>query len=165
MVRNPGITLIELIVVIAVIGVLVTAFVTVINPLEQIQKGRDTQRKNDLAQIQRGLELYYQDHGNYPTNSPSYQIQDGVTEYPWGAAWTPYMRTLPGDPSSSQRHIYHSPNLQSYRLYTSLERGGRDQQACNPGGTDCSNVPGSNLCGSGAAKPCNYGVSSPNISP
>ncbi len=64
---SRGFTLIELLVVIAIIGVLASGVLVAINPLEQIKKARDAQRKQDLAQIQKPLEVYYNDNGRDPT--------------------------------------------------------------------------------------------------
>lgn len=57
-IRNIGFTLIELLVVVGVIGILAYVLIAVINPVAQLQKGRDLQRKSDLKQIQSALEHY-----------------------------------------------------------------------------------------------------------
>ena len=46
---KAGFTMIELLVVIAVIGVLAVAVLSSINPIEQINKGRDTRTRSDAA--------------------------------------------------------------------------------------------------------------------
>ena len=101
-----GFTLIELLVVIAIIGVLATATITLINPLTQIQRANDAKRKSDLSEIQKGMEGYYQDNGRYPVSSANYSItlKDGVTVVSWGGSLTPYMSTLPADPTSSKKY-------------------------------------------------------------
>ena len=143
----------------------------VINPLAQIQKAQDSKRKSDLSQIQKALETYYNDFGQYPgadTSTSNYRIKaDATTTLDWGSTQWQYMGTLPKDPSTSKNYIYYSPSGgQSHYLYASLDRSG-DAQACN-GGAACANVPAppgspAASCGSGAT--CNYGISSPNVSP
>src|SRR3990172_3939598 len=65
-----GFTLIELLVTIALVGVLaVTA--TIINPVTQLQKARDSQRKSDLKLIQSVLEFHISDNGYYPASLPA----------------------------------------------------------------------------------------------
>lgn len=162
--KSSGFTLVELLLVMALIGVLATALVILINPAAQFEKSRDLERKNELAQVARALEQYYNDFGSYPISSadPNYYILDD--SHAWGSSWTPYMDVLPMDPTGSQRYIYSSTG-QTYTIYAHLERGGQDSQACNVGGTDCANVPGASLCGVGFALSCNYGISSPNVSP
>ena len=166
--HERGLTLIELLIVIAIIGVLGGALLTIVNPIEQVSKSNDARRKADLAQVQRALELYYNDRGTYPPSSATYRIQVGTTTYNWGSAWSPYISGLPRDPSSSQSYVYYSPpssSGQTYYIYASLQRGARDQQSCNNGNA-CTSLstagfPPATACGG----TCNFGVTSPNVSP
>lgn len=170
---SRGFTLIELLISIAVIGVLASAVLVIVNPLGQIQKARDAQRKSDLAQIQRALEQYYQDNGRYPAHVVSgtefriYMPSGPASGVEWGSnGFSPYMAILPDDVNASKSYAYFSTG-QSYLLYTNLDRGANDQQACS-GGLACPNVVAnglSNACGGDAAAPCNFGVSSSNITP
>lgn len=165
---RKGFTLIELIIVVAVMSVLTVALISTVNPMEQFKKSRDTQRKASLAQIQRAIEAYYQDHGKYPDSSGDYRIisiVEGTTStLSWGDSWVPYMNVLPKDPKSPSRSFaYYAPaaaNGQTYYLYASLERGKNDPQVCN-GGDQCTTLPGGSPCGD----ICNYGISSPNTKP
>lgn len=65
---NKGFTMIELLVVIAVIGVLAVAVLSSINPIEQINKGRDTRTRSDAAQLINAVDRYYAIHEKYPWN-------------------------------------------------------------------------------------------------
>lgn len=166
--KSSGFTLVELLLVMALIGVLVTALIILINPVAQFQRGRDSQRKNDLTQLQRALEQYYNDFNSYPVSSgdPSYYILD--SSHTWGTSWTPYMDFIPKDPISTQTYRYISTS-QTYMIYAHLERGVQDAQVCNPDGnpaTDdkCTGVPVGIMCG-GVSDVCDYGVSSSNVSP
>lgn len=86
-----GFTLIELIVVIAIVGVLAAGLIALINPITQLQKSRDAQRKSDIKQIQAALEFYRAQNGYYPTTLPA-----------CGGAWVvsgvTYMQKIPCDP-------------------------------------------------------------------
>lgn len=53
-----GFTLIELLVVMAVIGILATGIIVAINPVRNINQGKDATVKFDMAQIVRGLKAY-----------------------------------------------------------------------------------------------------------
>jgi general secretion pathway protein G len=164
---RKGFTLLELIVVIALIGVLAVVLLTIIDPLGQFQKAANAQRKSDISQIQKALEAYYNDHGSYPEDS-NYQIYDPIVSkvYGWGDPWTPYIDKLPIDPSATKRYVYQaSSDGQSYSIYASLDRPAQDSQACNSDGSECSNAPSGGVCGKGQSSACTYGVSSPNISP
>lgn len=170
-----GFTLIELITVVGILGVLSAIILAVVNPIEQFNKSQDSKRKQDLAQVQRALEVYYNDFHRYP---PVYQAanvneisSDGTssTAVAWGQTWSPYMDVLPIDPKTAKNYAYWSDSTgQSYALYASLDRGGNDPQACNSGNA-CQSTQGTGLggiditCGTNVA--CTYGVTSPNISP
>ena len=66
-ISKDGFTLLELLIVIAIIGILV-AMGTVSYSTAQ-KRARDTQRRGDLKAIQDGFEQYYaQNNGNYPSS-------------------------------------------------------------------------------------------------
>ena len=65
--NNKGFTIIELIVVIAIVAVLATIIITSVNQFQA--KARDAKRKADISQIVKGLGMYYILHGSYPANS------------------------------------------------------------------------------------------------
>lgn len=163
---GAGFTLIELIIVTAIIALIATASIAVLNPFSQFQKARDSRIKSDLSQIQKALETYYEDNGKYSANASScaYGISgnnsDGNDCIEWGKSWQPYMNIVPQDSTSSHTYVYYSPNGQTYYLYANLGRGAADPQVCNDGNV-CINVPSGASCGGS----CNFGVSSPNVSP
>ena len=169
--REDGLTLVELLIVIAIISLLISGLIIVINPFQKIGQAQDAKRKSDLAQLKRALEIYYQDNGKYPASSGSYKITDGA-EKNWGAPWSPYMSILPQDPTSGNTYAYYTPNIgscanyQCYYIYANLQRGGNDPQACYSTGAACANAAANSFgasCGGGAT--CNYGLSSPNTTP
>lgn len=170
-----GFTLIELIIVVGIIGILSVGVMTILNPFSQFQKVSDAKRKSDLSQIQKALETYYQDNGQYPDNSEASDSCQNLSSCPyrikgldinnpvvnWGQSWQPYMNVLPKEANSSKSYVYVAGgNRQSYFLYASLDRGGKDSQVCHSDGSKCDNAP-DDACG----EICNYGVSSPNVSP
>lgn len=63
-----GFTMIELLVVIAVIGILAVATLSAINPIEQINKGKDTRVRSDAAELINSSDRYYSIHETYPWN-------------------------------------------------------------------------------------------------
>lgn len=122
-VMKSGFTLIELLVVMAIIAVLTT--ISVVN-FRNIQiKARDGQRKSDLGQLQRALELYLNDYGSYPlasdgqVNSFSWKTPDTAgAEFTDGK--TVYMKELVGDPKADPNYCYISAGA-SYQIYAKLE--------------------------------------------
>jgi prepilin-type N-terminal cleavage/methylation domain-containing protein len=163
--RKKGFTLVELLVVMGILVILSTVGLASFRS-SQI-KGRDTKRKNDLSQIQRGLELYCNDRGRYPLSSVDGEIigcgldPDSPEICSWDSPWelgfgdekTVYLKALPVDPQ--QPYCYLSTTGVSYQLYAKLENekdSGCLQTGCplvrNCGGYDY-----------------NYGVSSGDLNP
>jgi type IV pilus assembly protein PilA len=60
-------TLIELLIVIAVIGILVAVILP--NLIGMRARARDTKKKNDLVQVKNALRMYYNDYNTYPNAS------------------------------------------------------------------------------------------------
>ncbi len=170
--QEKGFTLIELILVAAIFGILAAGIIALTDPRNQYLKANDARRKSDLAQIQRSLEAYYHDYGSYPESSADRKIRVGGTSIEWGSSWQPYMNVLPADPTGERRYVYYStPDRQTYALYASLERGGKDPDACNKGNA-CLNMTARFGIPSTACSVnndpniiCNYGVTSSDYSP
>ena len=63
---KKGFTLVELLIVIALIGILSVAVLSTINPIEQTNKARDSALKNDASEILGAIERYYASQSTYP---------------------------------------------------------------------------------------------------
>lgn len=61
---GAGFTIIELLVVVAVIGILSAIIITSFTEVRQ--KSRDTERLSDVREIEKALNLYYNSHGQFP---------------------------------------------------------------------------------------------------
>jgi len=108
-------TLIELLVVIAIIGMLSSFFLP--NFMGARERARDTQRKNDLRQIQKAFEMYKQDQ-TLPVYPTPVQATSNTVFGTCGVSFgsTPvYMSKIPCDPLSNP-----VPTPYSYKLDTSL---------------------------------------------
>ena len=168
--KNKGFTLVELLVVMAILGVLVTLVAGGFRTAQM--RGRDSKRKSDLREIANALEVFYSDHGEYP-NANGGQVQAcqydlamgsgdcawGISEFTDGA--TIYFKTLPADPVSTHSYLYRvqeipdNANNQKYQLFAKLENP--EDQNCLGG--DCANSPVAHSCG---AFTCNFAVTSSN---
>lgn len=78
--RKLGFTMIELLIVIAVLGILAVAVLAAINPIEQINRGKDTGSRSDAEQLLSAIDRYYAAQGNYP-----WQVESSDPET---MAWT-----------------------------------------------------------------------------
>jgi type II secretory pathway pseudopilin PulG len=79
--------MIELLIVIAVLGVLAVAVLATINPLEQINRGRDTSSRSDTEQLLSAIDRYNANKGLFPWQD----VADDLSEI----AWQPITSTGP----------------------------------------------------------------------
>ena len=70
-----GFTLIEMLIVVALLGVLAVVFLSAINPIHQVNKARDTRRSSDLGQYRNSLENFAAANG---TMYPAYASGDVI---------------------------------------------------------------------------------------
>lgn len=63
---EKGFTLVELLIVIALIAILSVAVLATINPIEQSNKARDARVQNDAAEVMNAYERYYASQQDYP---------------------------------------------------------------------------------------------------
>ena len=96
---KKGFTLVELVVVVAVVGLMTTVTLVLLDPATQLKKARDAKRKADLSQIQSALELYRADQNAYPTSLPTC----GGALY---TTTTVYIRKAPCDPKNTGQLTY-----------------------------------------------------------
>ena len=64
--RNSGFTLVELLIVIALIAILSVAVLATINPIEQSNKAKDSTVQNDAAEVMNAYERFYANSQQYP---------------------------------------------------------------------------------------------------
>jgi prepilin-type N-terminal cleavage/methylation domain-containing protein len=81
-VTAKGFTLIELLIVISVLGILAVAVLSAINPIEQINRSRDTGSRSDAEQLLGAVDRFYATQGYYPWKTSP--ILPAVTE---ATAW------------------------------------------------------------------------------
>lgn len=66
---KKGFTLIELLVVITLIGILAVSVLSALNPIEQINKGRDASKRADSSQLLSALDRYFASNEKFPWNN------------------------------------------------------------------------------------------------
>lgn len=128
--KQHGFTLLELLVVMAILGLLVGLGIRTFGSVQQ--KSRDNKRKQDLQSISKALELYYNDFDQYPLAASGAIMgcgENGVEECVWGDLWqdterqTLYMAKLPQDPGGGQYFYLSDSEGSTYRLFAYLENG------------------------------------------
>lgn len=157
-----GFTLIELILVMAIIGIL--AVIGIGSYTQAIVKSRDTQRKNDLNQIAKAIELFNNDMKSYPTADV-----DGVMLCPklggttsacgtkisayFSGETAVYMDNVPIDQVTDRIYRYVPDDKGGFALYAALENT-QDKDVVVLSGTETKTDWGVE-CGS-ASILCNY---------
>jgi general secretion pathway protein G len=162
---QAGFTLIEILVVMVIIGIVATIG---LGGFQSSQlKGRDATRKSDLKQIGSALETYYNDKGQYPTDTGGL-INGCASESScdWGDALTDsngtnYMVEIPTDPKATRSYYYASADGTSYQIYARLENElDKDMEVdVSENKLEYSGL----ACGTSGN--CNYGISSSNTTP
>jgi prepilin-type N-terminal cleavage/methylation domain-containing protein len=123
--KQAGFTLIELLVVIALIGILASVILVSLNSARG--KARDAYRVSSIIELQKAVELYYNDYGAYPVQGSwggtcsefgSYGVT-GASGYIPNLAPT-YIPTLPVDPKPIGTYgcIIYTSNGTDYALMT-----------------------------------------------
>ena len=158
-------TLLELLIVMVILALLAGLGLMSFGTIQM--KSRDSRRKQDLANISKALETYYNDYGEYPASVGGLIAgcdQDGAEKCGWGGPWiddkgTLYMSALPQDPARNQNYFYYLLNDNSYYLFARLENeldGDAAKNANKPSyytGYFCD----------GGSLGCNYLVTSTNL--
>jgi len=117
--KNLGVTVIELVVVVAILGIFIGIVLLSIKPQLQMAKSRDGRRKADLQRISTALEDYAGDHPCYPERIysddenclPSDEIK-------------PYLSKIPCDPLTNKPYDYiRIDGCKEYVVYANFESG------------------------------------------
>ncbi len=86
--QNLGFTMIELLIVIAILGILAVAVLSAINPLEQINRGRDTGLRSDAEQLLNAIDRFYAFNGFMPWQGGAADVDN--MDIAWGAVSATY---------------------------------------------------------------------------
>lgn len=134
--RDAGFTLLEILVVVAILGLLVGLVAPA--ALRQLGFARGSIAKQSIERLGAVLDLYRLDVGSYPTTEQGLQA---LVQRPAGAAvWNgPYLNggAVPMDPWN-RPYSYRAPSTRSGRDYDLCSQGpepqarGASGQICNP---------------------------------
>ena len=109
---KKGFTLMELLIVVAIIGILSSIVLASLNAARM--KSRDAKRYSDIKQIQTALELYYNENGRYPTTA---WISSNA------ATWQTFLGSalgmnLPVDPTNTATGQATTAGVYTYSYYS-----------------------------------------------
>lgn len=123
--NKKGFTIIELLIVIAIIGLLATISIVALNGARQ--KGRDAKRVGDIRQLQTALELYFNDQNSYPVVTGTLVLgsanaaklcNTGFVSAATACTRT-YMGIVPSNPTpGGDNYTYASTGASTTTLYT-----------------------------------------------
>lgn len=131
-----GFTIIEMLITISLLVILFGATLMMINPVAQLRKSRDSQRKSDLNQYRTALEAYSVANNGFYTRRPGRQT---ASVRPCDKLEPTFMSDCPNDPghnpgdSPNNNYRYRTngtgclagePCATQYVLWTYLETGG-----------------------------------------
>lgn len=162
---RPAFTLMEILIVVALLALVATALLASLDPFAQTKKGQDSKRKSELVNLQKIFEDFYNDRQSYPKpDEVCYNGTDATTtcnicgnrsDPPAFSNFSPYLSRLPCDPRKDYLYQVDSTIRPTYyRIYTTL---------ANKSDTVITSVGCQYGCGPPPDFNYNYGVSSPNI--
>lgn len=140
---KKGFTLIEMLIVIAIIGILASIILVGLGTFRG--RGRDARRISDVRQVQNALELYFNSKGAYPLTDSWTGLRGTLTGAGIGVS------TIASDPTASRSYGYCSDGAK-YVLEAVLEDAAnptlKDQEnaafSCQPSATPPTNCSQSN---------------------
>jgi general secretion pathway protein G len=109
--NQKGITLIEMMVVIVILGILATIIFTRVS--DRPEQARRTKAQVEIRELQTALELFKLDNGFYPTTEQGLEalVSPPTTgKTPKNYPETAYLDKIPSDPWGSP-YVYISPGL------------------------------------------------------
>ena len=156
---SKGFTLLELLIVIAILAILTTVVILVMNPAESIKRARDTQRISDLDTLKTAIILYITEgntdikDGTCKADTICYSDSGQTPSKNDGNGWIPINFTtmaggsplshLPVDPvntATNNNYYYYAASGTDFELATRMESAyydystGKNKVGANDGG-------------------------------
>ena len=122
--NNKGMTLLEIMIVLVILGGLIASLVTVV--MGRLESARIKETKIQMAELSKALDLYNGDCMNYPTTDQGLgALIEAPTSEPTCSSWgpSPYIRKFPKD-AWGKEFIYE--NQGGTYVIMSLGKDGRE---------------------------------------
>ncbi|MEX0595389.1 MAG: prepilin-type N-terminal cleavage/methylation domain-containing protein, partial [Candidatus Paceibacterota bacterium] len=149
--KEKGFTLLEILLVIAAIGILAAIVLVAINPNRQLAQVRNAQRRADVNTIYKALEQYLIDTGSYPTGITTEMKDICINENTinclnLGVLAPDYVAGIPIDPAGVSYRVGINIENNRVRLSSGQSESGQSVSInlCPKG---YIRVPGNNLYG------------------
>lgn len=149
---KKGVSFVEVMVVAAIMLILMLIALGAYNPIKMVNRGRDSQRKKDVARIKLAFEEYYNDNGCYPNQSVVDLLM--VKSNCRSSVFSPWLNPWSCDPNGNPYQILVGDDNNCpkwYRIMALLENTD-DSQISDQGVIDTT----------GETIPANYSASSQN---
>ncbi|MDD2647150.1 MAG: prepilin-type N-terminal cleavage/methylation domain-containing protein [Patescibacteria group bacterium] len=132
--KKASFTLVELIVVVAIIGLLAGIAVAAFNNARV--KARDVRRIADISQITKALELSFSFNDSYPNSlgTVCLSVCMDVSPPSWCSTLLTQMSNIPNDPLPTQQCYLYNSDGTNFRIATTLESSSNQALAQNDGG-------------------------------
>lgn len=127
--RKSGFTLVEILIVVAIIGLLASIILVGIGGFRA--RGRDSRRIADLRETQNGLELYFTKNGYYPDTD----TWSGLTNLLVGPTAGLGVNAIPDDPTSNWHYGYCRASTNQYVISAYLEDNSNPALSQYPAGS------------------------------
>lgn len=133
--KQKGFTLVELLIVIAIIAIVAGVVYVALNPSARFKDARDSTRYSDIKSIDQAIQLYIVANGHAPylrnqcgPNNPNGNCYtndwaDTGSPYTWsdlGADLAPYLPVMPRDPCGANCHDFYTYNYYAPGAYMSI---------------------------------------------
>jgi len=132
---RQGFTLVELLIVIAIMGILTS--ITVSQFVTAKKKANDVSRKSDLNSISKALQMYFADYGVMPSASVDGKIVINNVSLNWGGEFVDgsyvYMKVLPAEKNTAISPYCYKTDAEKkkYAIFAQLENTG-DKECGTP---------------------------------
>jgi prepilin-type N-terminal cleavage/methylation domain-containing protein len=155
--KNSGFTLVEVLIVIAILIILITILVGIIDPIALVNRANDSRRKKDLSKIKIAFEEYLNDKGRYPM---MVEVQEWNISSNCEKSVSGMEKYLPSWPCGPNNVIYDITILDNNTFKATTNLNNKKDKDIPPGWYD--NYPYSGYSNN-QRQLVNYGVSSSNI--
>ncbi|HEY5221339.1 MAG TPA: prepilin-type N-terminal cleavage/methylation domain-containing protein [Candidatus Paceibacterota bacterium] len=115
--QRKGFTLIEILIVVAIIAILASVVLVGLGPTQSL--GRDARRVSDVHETINGLELYYNKQGSYPVAGASWNAMGTALT---GASVG--VNSIPNDPTTSKNYVYATDAAGTFYVVAALLENG-----------------------------------------